>query len=314
MAVKFEDYYQVLGVDRKATQAEIQRAFRKLARQYHPDVNKEPGAEERFRKINEAYEVLKDPEKRRKYDRLGENWKAGQEFRPPPGWEEVRFEFGGPGRGGGFRPGNFSDFFEMFFGSRAGAFDDLFEQMARGGAGRRADGFTQEPPREAPPQEVPLTISLHEAYHGTTRRLDLQSPDGRSRSLEVKIPPGVTEGSKIRLRGQGVILRIHVAPDPRFEVSGHDLTTDLRLTPWEAALGAQVDVPALQGALTVRIPPGASSGQKLRLRGKGLPRTGDGPPGDLFVRLLISVPKTLSDEERQLYEKLKEVSKFNPRE
>lgn len=308
MAVKFEDYYETLGVSRDASQQDIQRAFRKLARQYHPDVNKEASAEEQFRKINEAYEVLKDPEKRKKYDQLGANWQAGQDFRPPPGYENMRYEFGGQGQGGGFSPEGFSDFFEMFFGSRGGGgrtagsagFEDLFRQAGQaGGHGGAAH-------RAAPEQEAQLDITLDEAYRGSTRSLSLQGPAG-TKTLEVKIPAGTTDGSKIRLRGENLLLNIKVAKHPDFTLQGKNLTTEVKLQPWQAALGAKMDVKTMEGTVTLSVPPGTQSGQKMRLRGKGMP-VRKGEPGDLFVRMMIAVPKELTDEQRELYEKLKEIS------
>ncbi|MCC7407468.1 MAG: J domain-containing protein [Phycisphaeraceae bacterium] len=327
MAVKFQDYYQTLGVSRTATAAEIQRAYRKLARQFHPDVNKSADAAEKFAQINEAYEVLKDPEKRKRFDELGPNWKAGQEFRPPPEWGN--FHFGGAGgrgrgqRGGqqggfSFEPGGFSDFFEMLFGqaargqrgnggARMQGFEDMFEQMHAG----------DEAMREAPAQEADLAITLDEAFRGSSRQLRLSMPDGQTRTLEVKVPQGVRDGQKIRLRGQAgggadLILRVKIADDPRFERDGADLITDLRLSPWEAALGAKVPVESIDGTVEVTVPPGSSSGQKLRLRGRGIP-SGPDQRGDLLVRLKIVLPKTLSDEERELFEQLRKTSKFDPR-
>ncbi|MEX0654544.1 MAG: DnaJ C-terminal domain-containing protein [Phycisphaeraceae bacterium] len=313
MAVKFEDYYDTLGVKRDASQDEIRRAYRKLARQYHPDVNKSSNAAEKFARIGEAYEVLGDSEKRKKYDELGQNWKNGQEFRPPPGYENMSFEFGGPGgagAGGGFRPGGFSDFFEMFFGQAGGrggrsSFEDLFEQNQRAHA-------RQAQPAE---QEVEVTVSLDEAFHGGKRQIEVVDPRGKRKKLEVKIPQGAVDGSRVRLKGEHIVLRIKIAPHPRFEFAGHDLTTDLYIAPHEAALGAKVDLKTFDGPVTVTIPPGAQSTQKLRLRGRGMPKgkAKPGERGDLFVRLLIRVPHPLNDEERKLYEQLAEVSKFNPR-
>lgn len=303
MAVKYQDYYQVLGVKRDVTQQEIQRAYRKLAREYHPDVNKEKDAEAQFALVGEAYEVLKDQEKRKKYDALGANWKAGQEFRPPPGFENFHFEFrhagdrgeGGPGGGFRFSPGGFSDFFEMFFGQ---------SRQAKG-----AHPGTTPRPAE---QEASITISLEESYRGATRRLTLQGPNGQ-KDVEVKIPPGVTSGSKIRLSGEGLILKIEISPDPRFEIEGHDLVTDLPVAPWEAALGAKVPLQTLDGPVTLTVPPGAQSGSRLRLRNKGMPKR-DGEKGDLFARLRIVVPKTLTGPEKKLFKQLQENSKFKPRD
>lgn len=307
MSVKFEDYYQTLGVKRDATQDDIQRAFRKLARKVHPDINKTDGASAKFKQINEAYEVLKNPDKRKRYDTLGENWKAGQEFRPPPGWESQFRGPGGAGGPGGFSfqaGGQFSDFFEAMFGQMAGQEQGEgpgqgFEEMFAG----QASHSTQ---RQPPLQEAPITISLDEAFHGSTRRLDLQGPTGR-KTLEVKIPKGTTHGSKIRLAGEGLILKITVAPHPSFTLTGRDLTTDVKLAPWQAALGDQIDVETMDGAVSLSVPPGTNSGQKLRLKGKGLPSQ-KGSAGDLFVRLLIAIPKELGDRERELYEQLKQAS------
>jgi len=309
MAVKFHDYYQVLGVGRDASQEEIQRAYRKLARQYHPDVNKNPQAAEKFKQLSEAYEVLKDPDKRKKYDALGANWREGQEFTPPPEWAQFRTRAGGPGGNFSFSPEGFSDFFEMFFGQTRGGEGDPFASFT--GRSRRQTAHAP------PPQEAAITISLDEAYHGGTRRLTLQTPGGGSRTLDVKIPPGTTEGSKIRLRGQGanesdIILNVSLAPHTRFEVNGHDLVTELRLAPWEAALGAKVPVKTMDSEVLLTIPAGAGSDSRLRLTGKGLPRRGSSR-GDLYVRLKIVVPNTLSPDERKLYEKMKAESEFNPR-
>lgn len=331
MAVKFQDYYQTLGVSRDASQDQIKKAYRKLAQKYHPDRNKDdPEAQSKFARINEAYEVLGDAEKRKKYDQFGENWKQGQEFDPRQyGFDPSQFagagRAGGAGRGGqgqSFRfhttgdASDFYDFFEAFFGrgGRGGAagaqspqFEDLFGQMGRGGAG--AGGAQQA----APEQEAEITVSLHEAFHGSTRRVSLQGPSG-TRNVEVKIPAGVTDGAKIRLRGENLLLKVRIADDPRFELHGHDLTATVKITPWEAALGAKVDVALPDDHATVTVPPGSQSGQRLRLRGKGMPKRGKHDErGDLFVRLMIAVPKQLSDEETKLFEQLKEKSKFNPR-
>ncbi len=312
MPVKFKDYYETLGVKRTASPDEIKRAYRKLAQKYHPDRNKAADANQRFSEVNEAYEVLGDAEKRGKYDELGADWKAGQEFRPPPGsgWENMHFEFrgpGGPGGGQGFRfeGGEFSDFFEALFG-----------QMGRGRPSGHPRGASPFDGHDAQPveHEAQITISLEEAFHGGTRQLQLQDTAGGRKTVEVKIPVGTADGSRIRLRGQGVVLRFSIAPHATFALDGRDLIADVRLTPADAALGTKVDVPTMDGFVTLTIPPGTSSGAKLRLRGKGMPaRKKDAAPGDLLARVMIVVPKTLSEHERKLYEQLKELSTLNPR-
>ncbi|MCC6680580.1 MAG: DnaJ domain-containing protein [Phycisphaeraceae bacterium] len=301
MAVKFQDYYQTLGVPRDATAEQIQRAYRKLAKQYHPDRNKGLEAESKFKQVSEAYEVLKDPAKRQRYDQLGENWQAGQEFRPPPGFEGFEFRGGPNAHGFSFHGGGqFSDFFEALFGQhmrRAGGASggDPFAGFAH-----QHDHFRGRGPQE---QEAAITVSLHEAHHGCSRSLQLQGPDG-NKTIEVQIPPATKPGQKIRLRGQHLLLKVNVAPDPRFSIDGHNLTTEIAVSPATAALGGEVDVPTLDGDVTLTVPPGATSGGggKLRLKGKGL-----GGKGDLFVRLRIAVPKTLTDEQRKLYEQLKKL-------
>jgi len=328
MAIKFQDYYEILGVPRTASEAEITKAYRKLARKYHPDMNKEKGAEEKFKQIAEAYAVLKDPEKRKKYDALGPNWQAGEDFTPPPGWQEFHFEFpGGAGKGKKARfgfgdvGGGFSDFFEMLFGKGMGGFDRR--------AARPEPAFWSARERI---QEADLTIGLEEAYRGASKSVVLQTmeygPDGTARSVskryEVKIPPGVTEGSRIRLAGQGgalpgrkehadLFLRVHIAPHPVFKLDKYDLLVDVPVTPWEAALGAKVDVPTLDGVVKMTLPPGTQGGKRFRLRGKGLP-VGQGERGDLYVTIQVSVPHSLTSKERELFQELEKVSSFNPRQ
>jgi curved DNA-binding protein len=326
--VNYKDYYQTLGVSRDASKEEIQKAYRKLARKYHPDVSKEPDAEARFKELSEAYEALKDPEKRKKYDRFGSAWKqARQTGQAPPGWEGIHFDFGGgPGRGGGgFRfegagPGfggsGFSDFFEMLFG-QSGAGARGFRPGA--GAGGRARSAMK-----GRDQEAPITLTLEEAARGGKREISLADPaTGDSKSLSVSIPPGVKPGGRIRLAGQGapdpgggppgdLYLKVEVAPHPKLRLEGQHLHATVPITPWEAALGGQATVPTLNGTLTVKIPPGTSSGRRIRLRGKGFPsRKGDA--GDLLAELRIVVPEELTDRERELWEELKEASAFDPR-
>jgi curved DNA-binding protein len=326
MAVEFRDYYEVLGVPRTATQGEIQRSYRKLARKYHPDVNKAKDAEDKFKEINEAYEVLKDPEKRQKYDQLGPNWKAGQEFRPPPGWD-VHFDFG-PGGGGQSEfqwggTGGFSDFFEALFGGQR------FREAHRGAGGRPGQGPVWA--QAGSDQEAILKISLDKAFRGATESIALQmqsvTPEGQvsvqEKNYEVKIPAGILSGQKIRLAGQGgqgtgggprgnLYLKVEIDPHPVYRVNGRDLTMDLPVAPWEAVLGAEVRLMTLAGEVTLKVPPGTQSGQKLRLRGQGMPNP-KGASGDLYAIVSIVVPKEPSGQERELFEKLQEVSSFRPR-
>lgn len=324
MPVKFKDYYETLGVSRTAGADEIRKAYRKLAQRFHPDVNKDPSAEARFKEINEAYEVLGDADKRKKYDSLGANWRGGQDFTPPPGWENVHFEFhGAPGAGFDFENlgGGFSDFFEMLFGG--GGFGP--GASARGGRGMSWAEDGQD-------QETEITISLEDAYHGAQKQIALESRQAdeqgrvrrRVRNYDVRIPAGTTDGARIRLAGQGtpgrgggeagdLYLRVHVAPHPVFRVDEHDLHVDLPLAPWEAALGAKVNVPTMAGTASLSIPPRTQSGQHLRLRGKGLPRREGRGPGDLLVTVRIVVPEKLSARERELFEQLARESNFKPR-
>ena len=327
MSVKYKDYYEILGVPRNATQEEIHAAYRKLARKYHPDVNKSPDAEEKFKEIGEAYEVLKDPEKRKKYDQLGANWKAGQDFTPPPGWD-VHFDFWTPGSAAdrgetSWRTTDFSDFFETLFG---GAFRKAGKKSERT-SGPFAGTWVQN----GEDTEAKITISLEDAYRGGTKSIMLQTPKVdekgnvtlETKSYDVKIPAGVVPGQKIRLSGQGkpgvgggkpgdLYLIVDISPHPYYRLEGRDIYYKLYVTPWEAALGANIDVPTPGGFVTVRIPPGTSSGKKLRLRGKGLPNP-KGKPGDFYVEIEVAVPEKLSPKERELFEELKKHSTFNPR-
>lgn len=313
MPVQFQDYYKTIGVPRNASEDEIQKAFRDLARKYHPDINQDPGAEDKFKELNEAYEVLKDPEKRKSYDTLGANWKAGQRFTPPPGWENIRYATGGPGGAAGGM-GDFSDFFSSLFGGRAGG----FRGVRTGPLRRRGEDF-----------EAELEISLRDAAHGLKKKVDLEIHGAggfgapQKKSLTVTIPPGVTNGSKIRLSGQGgpgaagagagdLFLRIRLRRDPDFTPEAHNLRTTLKLAPWEAALGTQIDVPTLDGPVKMKVPAGIQSGQTLRLKGKGLPKR-RGETGDLLATVQIAVPKKLTKKEKELFERLAETSKFEPR-
>ena len=325
MPVQYKDYYETLGVPRTAKDDEIKKSFRKLAREFHPDVAKDKKrAEEKFKEINEAYEVLSDPAKRKKYDELGANWKSGAEFRPPPGYEGFPGGQGFRGRGQGgedfefqFGGTGFSDFFEQIFGSR----------MRGGGFGARP-GFHQEEEyaERGADIEGDIMVTLEEAMRGSIRSVSVRRPAGRSvktETYQVKIPPGVTEGQKLRVAGHGeagsgggesgdLYLRVRLAKHPDFDVDGHDLIYDAELAPWESVLGAEISVPALDGRVNIKIPAGTQGGQKLRVRGRGLPAR-DGGHGDLFVITRIVVPSKISDTEKKLWEQLKRESKFNPR-
>jgi curved DNA-binding protein len=319
--MKYKDYYETLGVPRSATQDAIKQAYRKAARKYHPDVSKLADAEARFKEINEANEVLRDPEKRAAYDQMGSNWKAGQEFQPPPNWD-AGFEFrggqGSPfGAGGTFSAGGDfdpSDFFETLFGRRG----------AGAGAGRRRASAQGED------HHAKVLIDVEDAYRGAERTISLRAPiegpDGRvemqERTLDVHIPKGIRPGQHLRLAGQGnagigggkpgdLYLEIAFNPHSRFRVDGADVHVDLPLAPWEAALGATVDVPTPDGAVQLTVPKGSAAGRKLRLKGRGLPGKN---PGDFYAVLAIVVPKAESDAARAAYENLaKAFPSFEPR-
>ena len=315
----YKDYYQIMGVARGASQEEIKRAYRKLARKFHPDVSKEPNAEERFKELQEAYEVLKDPEKRAAYDQLGARWKAGQEFRPPPDWGRD-FEFSG-GFAGGRDEADFSDFFASLFGAGS-----PFGRAGRAGGAPRG-GYAPS----GQDHYARIEISLEDAYRGGAHTIELKSPelqaDGhvvvKPRALRVTIPAGILEGQQIRLAGQGssavgrgrpgdLYLEVAFRPHPLFHVEGRDITLTLPVAPWEAALGATVPVPTPGGPVDMRIPPGARAGQKLRLKGRGLPGPG-GSAGDQYVVLKVVLPPADSPRARELYEQMKRELAFNPR-
>ncbi|MEM1097324.1 MAG: J domain-containing protein [Planctomycetota bacterium] len=301
MAVTFEDYYQTLGLKRDASAADIKRAYRTLARKYHPDVNKDdPDAATKFSKVSEAHDVLSDPEKRKKYDQFGENWKHGQTINPED-FGGFSGGFGGGERGGGFRfessGGGFSDFFESIFGQMRDA--HAADQAGPG------PGFRTAPQL----QEHDLTVSLHEALHGGTRSLTIEGPQG-TQSIDVKIPAGVRTNSKIRLKEHGLLLKINLAAHPKFTVRGDNLIADVTIDPATAALGGAADVNTPDGkTATLTVPPGTSSGAKLRLRGQGLPRKpGSTDRGDLLARLMIQVPIDLTDQQRSAYEALRDAN------
>ncbi len=312
--MKFKDYYEVLGVSRDASQDEIKRAYRKLARKYHPDVSDDPDAEARFKALGEAYEVLKDPEKRAAYDQFGQNWKHGQDFTPPPGWD-AGFEFSGGG----------------FTGADAEQFSDFFETLFGGGFGRAAGGGRRRHTwaQKGEDHHAKILIDLEDAYHGAEKAISLKVPEldetghvvTRTRTLNVKIPKGITRGKRIRLRGQGapgigggeagdLYLEVDFRPHPFYRIEGKDLYLDLPITPWEAALGATVKVPTPGGIVDLKIPAGSQTGRKLRLKGRGLPGN---PPGDEYVVLKIETPVPQTEEQRKLYERMAEAMPFNPR-
>ncbi len=310
----FKNYYKIMNVERNASQDEIKRAYRKLARKYHPDVSKEPDAGERFKEVGEAYEVLKDPEKRAAYDQLGANWKAGQDFHPPPDWD-AGFEFSG----GGYTDGDasaYSDFFASLFGRGFGA-----GQGGHAQAGVRARGEDHH---------AKVLIDLEDTYRGAARSITLRTPTldrhGRvitkERTLNVQIPKGVRQGQRIRLSGQGapgigsgqaagdLYLEIEFRPHVLYKVENRDVYLDLPITPWEAALGAIVKIPTPDGPIDLKIPEGTAAGRKLRLKERGIPGN---PPGYLYVIPQITLPPADSNTARELYRKMEQELAYNPR-
>lgn len=307
MAVEFQDYYKTLGVTRNATPDEIKKAYRKQAAKFHPDKNKDAGAEDKFKLANEAYEVLKNADTRKRYDALGAHWKAGQPFTPPSHSGASPFDFSNLGQSGGF-----SSFF-----------DSLFNQDVFSG-GRAAGGFRPQTrqPVKGQDLETKVEISLSEALEGAERRITVKQNSG-PQSLLVKIPKGAHHGLKIRLKEQGrpstsggpagdLYLNINIAPDSRFTIDKENISAQVKLSPWEAALGTELNIPTIEGDVTIKIPAGSQSGSKLRLKGKGLPHQGS--RGDMLAELVVATPTTLSAQERKLFESLRDCSSFNPRE
>lgn len=283
--MQYKDYYKILGVSRDAKTDDIRKAYRKLAKQYHPDINKSAGAEDKYKEINEAYEVLKDEDKRAKYDALGMNWQQGQDFTPPPGWGKnsggyQRVEFGG----------DFSDFFQTLFGNA-------------GGFGNFGDIFGQSTHPVSRDSEAELTLKLSDVIRGGTFSLKLGA-----RTLSVNLPKGVTDGTKLTLRGKSetggdLHLTIHVDADGGYELSGYDLTREIHVPVYDAVLGRDIDVDTLTGNVSVKMPAGIQDGQKLRLRGKGLPKR-DGTSGDMFVRVKVDIPRHVNARQRELWQKI----------
>jgi curved DNA-binding protein len=303
--MQFKDYYDTLGVKRGASAEEIKRAYRRLARKYHPDVSKEKNAEAKFKDVQEAYEVLKDTEKRATYDRLGRDYRPGQQFRPPPDFEA---HFGRPG-GQGFSDLNgFSDFFSSLFG---GGLNGGSRFEGSGGFGGGPGGFGSAGPSEV--EAGVLEVTVEEAFSGTKRRVSIQEA-GRPRQVDVQVPPGIGDGQALRIAGgaqrPALLFRIKVLGHPLYSLTGKDVQVELPLAPWEAALGAKVAVPTLGGTVELTIPAGAQSGRKLRLRGRGLPGS---PAGDQFVVLKIVTPAAESAQAREAYERMKRDFKFDPR-
>lgn len=295
--MQYRDYYQILGVTRGADADEVKRAYRKLARKYHPDVSKERNAEDKFKEVQEAYEVLRDPEKRAAYDQLGRDFRSGQQFRPPPDWAQ-RF---GQGEGQRFSDLNgFSDFFSSLFGGA--------------GMGGNAAAAAGPGVGRAESDAGYLDVTVEEAFGGTKRRVTLNE-NGRQRQVDVQIPAGVTEGQSLRIPGAAgrtsLIFRITLRAHHLYEITNKDVQIDLPLAPWEAALGAKVALPTLGGTVELTVPPGAQSGQKLRLRGRGLPGS---PSGDQIVTVKLVTPAAQSTAAKEAYERMKRDFKFDPRE
>lgn len=306
--MEYQDYYKILGVERDASVDDIKKNYRRLARKYHPDVSKEPQAEEKFKQVNEAYEVLKDTEKRKAYDQFGSQWKQGQGFEPPPGWQQ---HAGGAGQGGwqSASGGDYSDFFESIFGGGFSGFGGQQHSRVMRKRGQDINGK--------------IDITLEEAFSGATKTVSLERSSSHSpQQLNVKIPKGVTQGQQIRLGNQGgtgvggapngdLFLKVNLLPHRFFSVTDRDVQLKLPITPWEAALGAELTVPTLGGQIKLKIPAGSQSGKTLRLKGRGLPGK---IAGDQLITLMIHVPEPKDDAQRQAYEQMKTLMDFNPRE
>ncbi len=323
--MEYKDYYKILGVEKNATQDDIKSSFRKLARKYHPDINKDDGAEDEFKKISEANEVLGGPEKRAAYDQLGENWQQGQDFNPDANWD-AGFEFSGGFNNGGFGAGD-----SAFHGSSGGEqFSDFFENLF-GQAYAQQRQQQEEARRNMPGEDshAKVLIDLEDSFQGTKKMVSLKapelSPDGhvtlKERKLSITIPKGVTEGQHIRLKGQGhpapgggqagdLYLEIAFNPHPFYHIEGKDISISLPVTPWEAALGDKVKVPTPSGTVDLKIPANAKQGQKMRLKGRGIPAKG---AGDFYVMIELTLPAADSDEAKALYKTMAEKLDYNPR-
>ena len=321
--MEYKDYYKILGVERDAKEAEIKTAYRRLARKYHPDVSKEAEAEKKFKELGEAYEVLKDKDKRQAYNQLGANWKSGQNFNPPPGWEDTFSNVGSAGNtsGAGFGGASgFSDFFESMFG---GGF-------AQGGGGFNQSGGFQQSGYQAKgaDQNASISITLEDAFQGVKKNIRLGNKQtGNGRNLDVKIPAGITSGKRIRLTGQGgqgagggpngdLYLEVTIAPHRLFKIDGKNILLDLPIAPWEAVLGAQIKVPTLGGYVEAKIPAGSQSGKKLRLKNRGLKdNSSQGSPiGNQIVTLQIVMPDNCSEEDKEYFEDMEKRFDFDPRQ
>lgn len=313
--MEYKDYYKVLNVEKNASDDDIKQAYRRLARKYHPDVSKEANAEDKFKNLQEAYEVLKDPEKRKAYDQLGSNWKQGQEFRPPPGWNpNTRFY------------SSDSDFSESDMGGFSDFFSNIFGRAQRE---RRGEDF-REFKQRGQDQHAKISITLEEAFSGTTRTIQMQMPEidasGQMhqalKTIKVTIPSGATEGQQLRLAKQGgpgmgggpagdLYLEIDIQPHPMFSLKGNDVYLTVPVTPWEAALGTAVNIPTLAGKVGLKLAPNSQTGLKMRLKGRGMP--GKPQAGDQYAILQILTPPAQTDEQKQLYEKMGHIMPFNPR-
>jgi len=320
--MEYKDYYKIMALDKNATPTEIKKTYRKLARKYHPDVSKEPDAEQKFKEVGEAYEVLRDPEKRAAYDQLGVDWKAGQDFNPPPGWD-AGYEFSNAGRGSfsGDASAAFSDFFESLFGQHSDRYSAGFN--ATQGAASSAQSI------KGTDHHAKVLIDLEDAFNGAVREITLQSPKvdaqghatTEKRTLKVKIPKGVKQGQQIRLTGQGeqsavgaangdLYLQLEFKTHAYYTVEGHDLYLKLPVAPWEAALGGNIKIPTPLGAIDLKIPAASTSGDKMRIKGRGIPAKS---PGDLYVVLQVALPPADNRQAKEFYQKMEQQMDFNPR-